>query len=256
MNRELKKHVLSLLAKGVRLDGRKPLDYREVKIEYDVSKSAEGSAKVQIGDTVVITGVKMETFAPYADDPDKGSLMVGAELSPMASEDYETGPPSIEAIEVGRVVDRGIRESHALDFEKMCVKSGELAWMAVVDICPINISGNLFDAASISAIAALKSAKLPALKEDQVDYDTKTEESVPLTDTPLAVTVHKIGDHFIVDPLEEEEKVSDARLTVATIEDGTLCALQKGGESPLSVEDIDKMVEIAMDVAGKLRKAL
>lgn len=256
MNSELKKHVLKLLDKGVRLDGRKPLDYRPVSVEYDVSGSAEGSARVKIGDTEVITGVKMEVFTPYPDSPDEGSLMVGAELSPMASPDFESGPPSIDAIEIGRVIDRGIRESHSLDLHKMCIRKGELSWMAIIDVCPINADGNLFDAGSLSAIAAMKVAKLPELKDDNVEYEKKTDEGLPLTDTPLSITVHKIGSHFIVDPIADEEKVSDARLTVATVSDGTLCALQKGGDMPLSIEDIDKMVEIAVEKTAELRKAL
>ena len=49
-------------------------------------------------------------------------------------------------------------------------------------------------------------------------------------------------------------KAIDARLTVATLEDGTICAMQKGGDSPLTFEDIDKMVGIAIDKGKELRK--
>lgn len=256
MNKQSREHIIKLLDKGVRLDGRKPLEYRKISVEYDASKSAEGSARVMIGETDVITGVKMEMFQPYPDAPDKGSLMVGAELSPLASPDFETGPPSIEAIEIGRVIDRGIRESHSLDFGKMCVKEGEKAWMTIIDICPINADGNLFDAGSLSALAAIKVAKLPEVDGENINYEKKTDEGLPLTDEPVSVTVWKIGKHLIVDPTRAEEEACDARLTVATIKDGTLCAMQKGGESPISTEDIIKMVEIAIEKCDELRKAL
>jgi exosome complex component RRP42 len=256
MDGELRQHIIRLLDKGVRLDGRKALEYRKIKVEYNVTKSAEGSARVTMGDTDVITGVKMEVFVPYSDTPDQGSLMVGAELSPLASSEFEVGPPGIEAIEIGRVVDRGLRESHAIDLKKLCIRPGELAWTIVMDICPINHAGNLFDVGALSAIAAVKNTKLPGLKDDKVDYDNKTKEHLHLTKIPLSVTVCKIGNHFIIDPTNEEEKVVDARLTVATVDNGELCALQKGGDLPLSIEDIDHMIGIAIEKCNELRKAL
>lgn len=258
MNQELRKHIIAMLDKGMRLDGRGPLDYRQpIKVEYDYSHSAEGSARVIIGETEIITGVKMALETPYPDTPDSGNLMVGAELSPLASPDFELGPPGIDAIELGRVVDRGIRESKLIDTKKLCIEPGEKVWSLAIDICPINDAGNLFDAGALSALAALKASKFPKLDEDKVDYNEKTENAVPIADSePLSVTVVKIGPHFIVDPTTEEQKVIDARLTVATTKDGQLCAMQKGGDDPLSVEDIDKMVEIAQDKCNELRKAL
>jgi exosome complex component RRP42 len=37
--------------------------------------------------------------------------MVGCELLPISHPSIESGPPGIDAIEIGRVIDRGIRES-------------------------------------------------------------------------------------------------------------------------------------------------
>ncbi len=183
MSDYVKSHVLRLLEKGVRLDGRKLTEFRKpISVEYNISKSAEGSAKATIGDTVVFAGVKMEVGEPYPDTPDAGSLMVGAELYPLSNPDFESGPPSMAAVELARVVDRGIRESEAVDFEKLCIKSGELSWIVVADICTLNDCGNLFDASALATIAALKATKLPALVNDKVDYTKLTEEGLPLTE--------------------------------------------------------------------------
>jgi exosome complex component RRP42 len=257
MNEELKAHIIELLDKGTRLDGRRPDEYRKpVKVEYDVSSSAEGSARVVIGETEIITGIKMAIEAPYPDTPESGNLMVGAELSPLASPEFESGPPSIEAIELARVVDRGIRESRAVDFDKLCLEKGEKVWSVMIDLAPINDAGNLFDAAALSALAAIKNTKFPKLEDDKINYLEKTKESLPLQKQPISVTVCRIGRHFIVDPATEEEKVIDARLTVAVGEDGKLYALQKGGETPLTEEEILQMVDIAVEKTKELRKAL
>lgn len=257
MHQELRSHIISLLNAGIRLDGRKLTEYRKpIEVETGVVKTAEGSARVKIGETDVIVGVKLEVGEPYPDTPDEGTIIVGAELLPLSNPEFELGPPGIQAIELARVVDRGIRESKAIEFKKLCITAGEKIWMVVIDICPINDAGNLFDASSLAALAALQSTKYPKFDGEKVDYKEKTDKKLELEKTPIAVTVIKIGDKFIVDPDIEEEKVIDARLTVSSIEDGTLCALQKGGDYPLTAEDIDKMLDIGIEKGKELRKCL
>jgi len=257
MDMELKGHIAQLLSKGKRMDGRKPLEYRQpISIECGVSETAEGSAKVQIGDTIVIAGVKLSVETPYPDTPDQGSLMVGAELLPLSNPEFEVGAPGIEAIELGRVVDRGIRESKSIDVKKLCIKEGEKAWTVMVDICTINDSGNLFDASALAAVAAIRDARFPEYKDDKIDYKVKTDERIPLQKTPISVTVRKIGDSLFVDPNSEEEKATEARLTVAIDEDGYIIALQKGGDKAVTAEDVDAMIGIALDKEKELRQIL
>ncbi|RJQ21206.1 exosome complex protein Rrp42 [Candidatus Woesearchaeota archaeon] len=258
MYQELKAHVLKCLNKGVRYDGRKPLEFRPISIEYGVSASAEGSARVRIGGTEVIAGVKMETATPYPDTPNQGNLMVNVELLPMSNPKFETGPPGQQANEIARVVDRGIRESKCISVHDLVIKPGELVWGVNIDVCSLNDEGNLQDACALAAIAALKDARLPKVTEhDEVDYDApKTDQKLPLARLPVEVTVIKVGDQFFVDPLSDEEMAIEARLTVGVTEKGTVCALQKGAEAPLSLEDLEKMVDIAVKIAPTLRNAL
>jgi len=253
-----KDYIVKLAKKGERPDGRKPLEFRKpIKVEYGVSaKAAEGSARVIIGDTEVVAGVKLEVGTPYPDSPNKGSIMVNVELLPLSSPEFESGPPSIDAIELSRVIDRGIRESHALNFEKLCIKEGDAMWIVVIDIYPINADGNLFDACSLAALAAIKDAKFPTLLEDyKVDYKTKTENPLPLEKEPIECTVWKVDDQLIVDPVRAEELAADARLTVAITKDGSIAAMQKGGEKPLKEEEVLKIIDIVTEKTSELRKA-
>ncbi len=251
-------YIISLAKKGVRDDGRSFTQFRgPVLVEYGISsKSAEGSAKVTIGDTVVIAGVKVELGKPYPDSPDEGTIMVNVELSPLSSPEYESGPPTIESIELARVVDRGIRESHALNFEKLCIKSGEKMWIVAIDIYPINAAGNMFDACALAAMAALKDAKLPAFDGEKVDYKTKTEDPLPVEDMTVACTVWRVGNQLMVDPTRDEELASDARLTTAFSTDGKICAMQKGGNEPLSEAEVEKMIDLSFEKVKELREAL
>ncbi len=251
----LKSHIIKGLEENLRFDGRKPLDMRKIEVKYGISKNAEGSASVKIGDTEVFAGIKLSIGTPYPDRPEEGALMVDAELSPMASPEFETGPPDIKAIELARVVDRGIREAGAIDLKKLCIEAGEKAWLVSIDVVTVNDAGNLLDAAGLAALAALKNAKMPKVEDGMVQYGELTDEPLPLNKEPVPVTVLKVGSHLIVDPLVEEEEAFDAKLTVTTT-NHTICAMQKGGEGTLSVEEIEKMVDIGMQKADEIRKHL
>ncbi|MBI5064837.1 exosome complex protein Rrp42 [Candidatus Woesearchaeota archaeon] len=254
---EQKQHLLRALAKGVRYDGRALTEFRPLKVELDISRSAEGSTRVLLGETDLFVGVKLGIETPYPDTPEDGNFMVNAELRPMSNPEFEVGPPGNQAIELARVVDRGIREAHAIDTAKLCIKKGEKVWSVMVDVCTVNDDGNLLDASGIGAIIAIKNTFFPKLKEDNtVDYEEKTKNKLPLQKEPIPITVYKVGSYFIVDPLPVEEKLSDARLTAAITEEGIVCALQKGGESQLTTDDISKMLDISIDKAQEIRKKL
>jgi exosome complex component RRP42 len=128
--------------------------------------------------------------------------------------------------------------------------------MVVVDICTINAGGNLLDASALAGMAALIDARFPKYENEELDYKTRTDKRIELSKKPIAVTVYRVGPHFFVDPIVEEEKEIDARLTVTLTEDGTICALQKGGDQPLTTEDIGRMLEIATEKSKFLREKL
>lgn len=253
-------HVTSLLEKDTRLDGRKFDEFRKITIDYGISPiSAEGSARVRIGDTEVVAGVKIETGSTYPDSPDEGTIMANVELLPLSSPDFESGPPNVGSIELARsIIDRGIRESKCMDFGKLCIKKGEKMWIVMIDAYSVNDNGNLADAIGLAAIAALQDAKFPKYDEktDKINYEEKTKKKLELKCLPIPITVIKIKDKFILDPSLEEEKAMDARLTVTTVESGEIVALQKGGEATLTEEDIEKIIDLSIKNGKELRSLL
>ncbi len=239
--------IRKYLEQGKRFDGRKFDEFREITIETGASKKAEGSARVKIGNTEVIVGVKMDLATPYPDSPDKGNLMVTAELLPLSSDRFESGPPSIESIELARIIDRMIRESKFIELDKLCIKEGEKVWNIFIDIYSINADGNLLDAAGIGTVAALKNAKIPKYDKEteKVVFGEWTNEKLPVKkETPLSITFHKIGNHFIVDPTQEEEDASETRVTIGS-SDGVISSMQKGNHVPLSVEELDHIFDMS-----------
>ena len=257
VNEKFKDHIKKSLKAGVRIDGRKPEEFRSLSVELGVSSTAEGSARVVAGDTEVLSGVKMGLGSPFPDRPDDGVLMVGAEMLPLSNPEFEAGPPGIDSIEVARVIDRGIRESNAFDTKSLCVEKGAKVWMVQCDIAPVNYDGNLIDLGGLATLAALLNARFPKLGEDgTVDYHEKTDTPLALQRQPIPITVGKVGEHLLVDPTQQEEEALDARLTVTMLGDGNICALQKGGPQPLTDEDIKEMVRLASEKSKELRAKL
>ncbi len=258
-----KKRMKDYLNAGKRFDKRELSEYRDVEIETGISKNAEGSAKVKLGNTEVVAGVKLAVGEPYPDKEDEGTMVTTVELLPLSSENFEYGPPRINAIEIARVIDRGIRESGFIDFKKLCIKKGEKVWIVFIDIYTINDEGNILDAGALATVAALKDAKIPKYDEEKetADYEAKTNKKVPLADfLPLTFTFHKIGKNILVDPVTEEETASEGRLSVALYRNSkkemVVSAIQKGEEKTLTQEEILKIIDMAEQQYKNIEKEL
>ena len=180
--------------------------------------------------------------------------MTNCEMLPMADPTFEPGPPSEDSIELARVVDRGIRESELVDLDKLCVKEGEHVWMLFIDLHIIDNCGNLFDACELAVMAALKSMKLPVATviENEVIISEEETFDLPINNELALCTFVKIGDKMVIDPTLSEESVATARLNVGVTKDGHICSMQKGGQEPLTKEDILFAVNLAVKKTNEL----
>ncbi len=253
----IEQHVRETLDKGSRLDGRKTDQIRPIAVEPNLVKTAEGSARVKFGDCEVIAGVKLSIGTPFVDTPEDGALMVNMELIPLSNPEFEAGPPSIDAIEISRQVDKVIRESGAIDLTKLNIESGEKVWIVSIDIIPINANGNLIDVSTLATVAALQNTFFPKVNEEgKVDYTEKTKDKLSLDNLPVAVTISKVGKNFLVDTDHHEGKVVDARITFGILEDDTICSIQKGEDATITSEDVAAMLDLAIEKAKELRSNL
>lgn len=241
------------VASNLRLDGRANGDYRELIVEDNVSPSASSAIRVKLGKTEVLCGVHLAVTTPYADGADEGTFMTSAELHPMASNQFDLGKPGINAIELGRIVDRGIRESGFIDFKKLCIKEGEKVWQVFVDIIAINDDGNLLDVAGIAALIALGRARMPVYNDEtgMVEHDF-TDKPVPLNKDVMSLnmTFHKIGKSIVADVDKEEEEISKFRLSIAIGDNEgkpRITAMQKGKAGTISSKDMENVLKLAED---------
>jgi exosome complex component RRP42 len=248
-------YILKLLEKNERIDGRKLDEIRPIKIETGIIEKAEGSARIKMGKTDIIAGIKMAVETPFPDMPNLGVLKTAAEFSPIAHEDFESGPPSEDATELARVVDRGIRESESIDLEKLCLVEKEKVWGIFVDIHIINHDGNLIDASSLASVAALLNTKIPKLENDTI-VRKEFSSKLPILHKPVTVTIGKVMDKYLIDMNKEEGDVADATLSIGTREDAIICAMQKSGRIGLSQKDIEDMIDLSSKKSKELRKFL
>jgi len=247
------KYALELIEKGKRIDERKFEEFRTIEINRNVIPKAEGSAEVKFGETHVIVGVKIEPGEPFPDTPNEGMLSVGAEFTPMAAPEFEPGPPGEDAIELARVVDRGIRESKCIEMEKLCIVPGEKVWCVFIDIYIISHQGNLLDCAALAALSALLSARIPKLEGEKV-IRTEFQGNLPVVFKPITITVGKAANRFLLDPTFVEENILESKLTVCVMDDDKICAMQKQGGMELAIEEIEEMVDIVIAKSKEVRE--
>lgn len=243
-----KDYIYNLMLKGKREDGRTFDEMRKIDLRTNVIEKAEGSAWIKLGETEVLVGVKLQAGAPFPDSPGEGVIITSMELNPIASPDFEAGPPKESAIEMARVTDRGIRESGAIDLSKLCITEGEEVWIVFIDIHVLNNTGNIQDASSLGAIAALLTATVPGAREGRGE-----DMPVPIRDMPVSVTLVDIGGEMMVDPDLDEETVCDSRITIVSNQDGSISGMQKSGNGALTEEKLLKAVSLACQKASELR---
>ena len=250
--------ILELLEQGKRIDGRAFDESRKLIVEIDAIPKANGSARVRLGETEAVCGVKIQPDRPFPDMGDKGIFICTAELLPLSHPSVETGPPNPDVIELARVVDRGIRESHMVDVSQLVIQQNKSVVGVFADIVVVDYDGNLFDACSYAATAAVLTSKMPKweMKDDVPTLVEGEESKLPTTTIPVSITMAKIGNHIVVDPNSDEWDAMDSRITITTDSDGNIIAMQKGGHDGFTLDEIIKCSELSIKCGAQIRETL
>jgi exosome complex component RRP42 len=130
--------------------------------------------------------------------------------------------------------------------------------MIFIDLHILDYDGNLMDAAVLGAVAALLDTKIPkaTVVDDEIVIDRETMEPLPIRDKALMCTFAKIGEQMVLDPSLDEEEILSARISIGMTASGNICALQKGGETPLTKEEIMNAVKVTEEKTKELMEYL
>ncbi|XP_053317391.1 exosome complex component RRP45 [Spea bombifrons] len=252
--------LLQAITEKKRLDGRQTYDYRNIKITFGTEY---GCCIVELGKTRVLSQVSCELVAPKMNRPTEGILFFNLELTPMASPAFEPGRPSELVVKLNRLLERCLRNSKCIDTESLCVAAGEKVWQIRVDIHLLNHEGNIIDAASIAAIAALCHFRRPDVSvqgEEVTVYTPEERDPVPLSIHHMPICVSfaffQQGTYLLVDPSEREERVMDGLLVIAMNKHREICTIQSSGGIMLLKDQILRCSKVAGVKVGEITELI
>jgi exosome complex component RRP42 len=246
--------IKNLLKQGKRIDGRGKLEYRKIEIQKNIIPNAEGSALCKIGNTQVLAAVKIGVGTPFPDREDEGILSTNAEFTPLGASHFEPGPPPVEAVELARVVDRGIRSSNMIDLKSLKIENSEFVKAVFLDLWILDYDGNLFDASTLASVVALKNTYLPKIENDKPNYKERTEKLQTYA-SPISCTFGKIDNNILIDPNFGEEISIDALITITTNNE-YVCAVQKSKGGGFSENELIELMQTSMKKASEIKQML
>ncbi|KAJ0054816.1 hypothetical protein NL108_005325, partial [Boleophthalmus pectinirostris] len=236
----------------LRVDGRGCEDYRHMEIETDVVSNTDGSAKVTLGHTAVLVGVKAEIGKPRPMLPSEGYLEFFVDCSANATPEFEGRGGEELGTELSNTLYKVFNNKNSIDLKSLCILKGEHCWVLYIDVLLLQCDGNLYDAISIAIKAALFNTKIPKV---HISSDDEGSKEIELSDdpydcmrlnvenVPCIVTLCKVGHRHVVDASLQEKACSVASLLIAVTQKGTVTCLRKVGGGSLDPESVFEMTE-------------
>ncbi|CAL0310601.1 unnamed protein product [Lupinus luteus] len=238
------------LAESIRPDGRSLSKARDTSVFLGAVASANGSALVKIGSTTMLTAIKMEVMTPSLESPDEGCIAIDFHMPPICSPIVRPGRPAEAAPVVSKQLSDTISSSGLVNLKELSLVNGKAAWLAYLDVYCLDADGALFDAALLSAVAALSHLQIPAVAmnddgkivlmseedgqkqaQEQVNKEKRklTSKNIPFS---LTCILHK--NYILTDPTAEEESIMETLVTIVLDSSGKLVSLYKPGGSVLA----------------------
>eukprot|EP00471_Norrisiella_sphaerica_P010415 CAMPEP_0184493850 /NCGR_PEP_ID=MMETSP0113_2-20130426/27128_1 /TAXON_ID=91329 /ORGANISM="Norrisiella sphaerica, Strain BC52" /LENGTH=256 /DNA_ID=CAMNT_0026879311 /DNA_START=197 /DNA_END=967 /DNA_ORIENTATION=- len=229
------------------------MDHRFFDIKTNVILSANGSSRLKLDRTDILVAVKVSIEEPDTLAPDIGKACCSVECAPSASQNFEGRGADALNLKLTRALQDILHV--AVDKKALCIVPRKQCWVVHVDAVVLDSSGNLADAISMAAYAALHTTTIPAIqvvtseesKETVVEVSDDPYETTDLVlhKVPIIVSLTKIGGSFVVDATAEEEACMSAKVTFAVDGDGKICSSSKSGIGGLSKAILVKMMGTA-----------
>lgn len=276
LSRSEQQYIINGIHFNHRVDGRAPLDYRDILIEPSVLRGTHGSCRIRLGDTELLCGIsvelhKVELPKNQSDDPSNkindcfqpsidDLLIFKVDCSPNASPDFQGRGGEDIAEEISEnLLKTWSRIDNFLNILE--IVRNRFYWKIYCDILVLECGGSLLDASSLAIHTALKSTILPKIEIEEGDEflpeislvdDSMNGKRLNFTENgvnlaPVIITIHKIGQRHVVDPSLEEECCSSASLTIGLNEksENKYLLIKKSGKKSLQVDSIREMTEAA-----------
>ncbi|XP_076245429.1 exosome complex component Rrp42 isoform X3 [Calliopsis andreniformis] len=224
-----------------------------------------GSARLRIGSTDTLVGIKVELDTPHLDKPNEGKLEFFVDCSANATPEFEGKGGDDLATEISNTLATAYQTRDAFDLSTLCILPYKKCWKIYVDVLILQCGGNLFDAVGAAVKAALYSTEIPKIKTATLDGG---EPDIQLSDDaydcilldtsnyPVIVTLCKIGDNYVVDPTSEEEVCSASSLVMSVLPNGKISSVVKLNYGSVQPITLNKMLKAGQDIGLRLNESL
>ena len=210
-----------LFENGKRLDGRKPDELREVKIEAGVLHRAEGSCYLEWGSNKVIAAVygPREAIPRHTQNPLRAIVNARYNMAAFSVEDRKRPGPDRRSREISKVISEALENVILLErFPR----------------ASIDVNIEVLDAEAGTRCAGLTAAAVAL-----------ADAGIPMRDIPVACAAGKIENQVVLDLGKEEDNFGAADLPVAiSPRTGDVLLLQMDGH--LTLDEFDKALDLAI----------
>lgn len=210
-----------LFENGKRLDGRKPDELREIKIEAGVLHRAEGSCYLEWGGNKVIAAVygPREAIPRHTQNPLRAIVNARYNMAAFSVDDRKRPGPDRRSREISKVISEALENVILLErFPR----------------ASIDVNIEVLDAEAGTRCAGLTAAAVAL-----------ADAGIPMRDIPVSCASGKIEDQIVLDLGKEEDNYGAADLPVAiSPRTGEILLLQMDGH--LTLDEFDKALDLAI----------
>jgi len=219
----------------MRIDGRNLNEMRPLKMTRSYLKYPEGSALIELGDTVVLCTASVEERVPdFLNGRDRGWVTAEYAMLPRSTETRiarERGGVNARSLEIQRLIGRSLRA--AVDLEALGPRTVR------IDCDVLQADGGTRTAAISGACVALAEAFFYLFQKEQISY-------FPLNDYLAAVSVGQFEDKYLLDLSFAEDSRAAVDMNLVMTAGGKLVEIQGSSEDkPFSRGQLDRMLDLA-----------
>jgi exosome complex component RRP41 len=213
--------------KGLRVDGRKPDELRQIKIEVGVLANADGSAYIEQGKNKILAAVfgPKEMHPKHLALPDRMVLRCRYHMAPFSVQERKSPAPSRREIELSKVIRESLEPSIFLEYYP---RTG------------IDVFVEVLQADGSTRCASITAASVAI-----------ADAGIPMQDLVAACSAGKVDDTVVLDLMDTEDKQGMADVPVAYMPNqNAVTLLQMDGT--LSYEEFESAVNLAIEGCKKI----
>ena len=221
----------------LRKDGRRNDEMRPIHITPNYLAHAEGSALIELGQTVVVCAVSIENRLPaFLRGTGGGWITAEYGMLPRSTRERTPREAAVGRLggrthEIQRLIGRSLRAIANLE------ALGERTFTVDCDV--IKADGGTRTAAITASYVALRQALEPLVEKEVVS-------SMPLSGTVAATSVGVVDGVAMLDLCYEEDSQAEVDFNVVMTEDGRFVEVQGTAESrPFPRETMDELLALA-----------